>query len=442
MTREGVAGDSFGSTVSGSARSLGRRGFLRAVGAMSIAGISGPALAACSGGGGAEPEPSPSGQAAVDLSTVDMTVTISNWPYYIDYTAPGSTQIPPPLPKPEPGESISIDSKTRPTLQRFQLLNGGIEPRYWEDITDNVAFAESIRPALENETDTGRDLIVLTDWMARRFIDRKWAQKLEHAFMTNIQYLRPELQNADWDLQRDYAVPYQSGVTGIAYNSKLVDTPIRTVRQLLTAPALRGKVGLLTEMRDTVGMVLLDRGIDPARVTDAQFETAIDVLNATVRSGQLGAVSGNTYVDWLANGTIAACLAWSGDILQLQRKNPAIKFVVPEPGAMFWTDNMMVPNKAQHKANAEKFIHFVYSPFTAARITLATRFVSPVPAAKDGVAKDDPALAKNPLVFPSAADFAQWSTFKTLPETTEAAYEKKFKAFVVAAQAGIQKRSS
>jgi spermidine/putrescine transport system substrate-binding protein len=242
----------------------------------------------------------------------------------------------------------------------------------------------------------------------------------------NLRNLAPALQNVDFDKQRDYTIPWQSGVTGIAYNGKVTQKPVTTIEQLFTDPALKGKVTALTEMRDTIGLILLQQGKNTVRFTDADFDGAIAMLDSAVKSGQIRKFTGNDYASDLAAGNIAACVAWSGDVVQLQADNPDIKFVVPESGAMLWSDNAMIPNKAAHKKNAEQLLNFYYDPANAAKLAIAVNYVCPVAGAQEEVAKLDPELAKNELVFPTEATMKRLNVFKGLSESQERAYNDKF----------------
>ncbi len=386
---------------------LRRRSVLRGASLLGAGVLGGSLLAACGTEGAGKDE---SEQAAEDMSETEKVVDFSNWPFYMDVD-----------PK---------DEKKHPTLDRFYAMTRGIKVNYTEDINDNDQFFGKIRADLAAGNDIKRDLIVLTDWMATRLIRLKWVQKIEHANVPNLRNLVPALQNVDFDPQRDYTMPWQSGVTGIAYNEKVTGKPVTTIDQLFTDPSLKGRVTALTEMRDTMGLILRQMGKSTVTFTDADFDTAIGILDDAVKSGQIRKFTGNDYASDLAAGNIAACVAWSGDVVQLQADNPAIKFVVPEPGGMLWSDNTMIPNKARHKANAEKVLNFYYDPRNAAKLAIAVNFVCPVVGAQEEVAKEDPALAKNELVFPTEATMKRLHVFKGLDEKTERAYNDKFQKVI------------
>ncbi len=380
---------------------VSRRAVLRAAAAAGVVGAGGPSLAACGTGGAAKTEAE---QAAPDRSDQDKRVVFSNWPLYVD-----------------------VDEKNpaeRPTLAAFTARTG-VRVTYTEDINDNDEFFGKIRPDLAAGNDLKRDLITLTDWMCARLIRLNWVQELDHGNIGNLKNLQPALRGVSWDAGRTRSVPWQSGVTGIAYDEKLT-RPVRTVDELLSRPDLRGRVTVLKEMRDTVGLILAQRGRSPARFTDADYDAALGVLDDAVRAKQIRRFTGNDYTQDLAAGNVAACLAWSGDVVQLQADNPGIRFVVPEAGGLLFSDNLMVPNKAAHKKNAELLIDHYYDPKVAAQLAASVNYICPVVGAQEEMRRVDPELAANPLVFPDDATLARLTVFRGLDEKTERRYNDAF----------------
>jgi spermidine/putrescine transport system substrate-binding protein len=262
--------------------------------------------------------------------------------------------------------------------------------------------------------------------MAARMVDLGWLQKLDHANMPNVEAnLVSNLQSPDWDPKRDYSVPWQTGFTGIAYNAKYTGE-VRSFEELLTKPELKGKISLLREMRDTMAFLLKVTGADPAKFTDEEWDAAIGRLEEVVASGQVRRFTGNDYVDDLNKGDIVACEAWSGDVIAMQYDNPDIKWVVPEEGVSLWSDNMLVPNKADHKANAEALMNYYYDPMVAAKLAAWVNYVSPVQGAREAMEKVDPSLVDAPLIFPDDDFLAQAFSFMSLEESKAKEYDRDF----------------
>jgi spermidine/putrescine transport system substrate-binding protein len=377
---------------------LTRRSVLRGAGGVSLAAF----LAACGTDAGTVSEEDRA--ADKDLSDTEKALNVSNWPLYID---------------------VSDDESSRPTLEAFEEQTG-ISVKYTEDINDNTEFFGKVRNQLSDGQDTGRDLMVLTDWMAARMIRLGWAQQIDKAntpsFPAN---LTESLKSPEFDSDRDFTAPWQSGLTGIAYNENVTE-PVKTIDELLTRPDLKGKVTVLSEMRDTMGLMLTSMGKDPASFTADDFGAAIDKLQKAVDSGQIRKFTGNEYAQDLAKGNIAAAIAWSGDVIQLQFDDPKIRFEAPESGLMLWSDNMLIPNKAQHKKNAEKWIDYYYQPEVAAELAAWVNFICPVVGAQEAMQDIDPELAANPLIFPDAEIESKAKVFRGLDADEEREFEDMF----------------
>ncbi|MFD2764159.1 polyamine ABC transporter substrate-binding protein [Micromonospora eburnea] len=387
-------------------RPLTRRGLLTGtLGSAALLATAGT-LAGCGTKGAQQTE---AGCKSEDLSATEKKLAFSNWPQYIDVD--------------------EKDAAKRPTLDAF-VARSGIQVTYTEDVNDNNEFFGKVQNQLAGCQSTGRDLMVLTDWMASRMIRLGWLQKLDRSKLPNVEAnLLPSLRNVSFDPDREFSVPWQSGLAGLAYNAK-VTKEIRTVDELLTRPDLKGKVTALSEMRDTMGLLLQSNGHDPANFTAAQFDDALAKLKRAVDSGQIRKFTGNDYSQDLNKGDIAACICWSGDVIQLGFENDKIKFVAPESGVMLWSDNMLVPNKASHKANAEQLINYYYEPAVAAKMAAYVNYICPVKGAQAEMEKIDPELASNPLIFPDEPMLARARSFMALDEKQERDFEAKYQKVI------------
>lgn len=382
---------------------LTRRSLLRAsgMGALALGGIS--TLGAC----GIPPAGRTEGGAASDdHSAKEKEVHFSNWTEYMD---------------------VSEDEKSRPTLQAFTERTG-IKVKYTEDINDNVEFFGKIKPQLAGGQNTGRDLICVTDWLAARIIRLGWAQKLDHANLPHaFANVSAQFRTPDWDPGRAYSFPWTGIPAVIAYNKKATGgRKVDSVTQLLDDPKLKGRVSFLSEMRDTVGMTLLDQGKDPGKFSDADFDGAIGRLQKAVDKKQIRRFTGNDYTADLSKGDIAACVAWAGDIIQLQADNPDIEYAIPAAGYITSSDNLLVPAQARHKTNAEKLIDYYYEPPVAAQLAAYINYVCPVDGVREELAEIDESMASNTLILPDKEMAAKSRSFRSLSTKEETAYEEKF----------------
>ncbi|HZT15440.1 MAG TPA: spermidine/putrescine ABC transporter substrate-binding protein [Gaiellaceae bacterium] len=360
-------------------------------------------LAACGGSG----KKAATTTAAV-AQQMPKSLTWSNWPLYID---------------------LNEKTKSHPSLVAFEK-HYHTKVRYLEDINDNDSFFGKIEGPLSQGQSIGRDLIVLTDssGLPGRMIQLGWLEKLDKSAIPNMKNLQPVQRHPNWDPNRDYSLPWQSGMTGIGYDPKLTGGPVTSLEQLLTDPKLKGKVTLLTEMSDSIGITMLANGDDPGHVTDATFSKAVKRLQAAVNSGQVRQFTGNDYAPLLANGSIYACLAWSGDMVQLQADHPGLKWVVPKDGGMIWTDNMLIP-KGGNVFGASTLMNWYYRPEIAAEVEDYVNYICPVVGADKVLEKSDPAVAHNPLIFPTKQMLANVHQFDS-KALNNIKYKKQFQALI------------
>ncbi|WP_067827478.1 ABC transporter substrate-binding protein [Nocardia inohanensis] len=379
-----------------------RRGFLRAGAVLALGG----ALAAC-GTKGSTKSGEPACSVPADISATDKTLNFSNWPGYLD-EAPGNAEL-------------------HPTMAAFTAKTG-IKVDYVADINDNNEFWGKVGAQLSSCKSIDRDITVFSDSTAVRIFRQGYFQKLDVAEMPNfVKNLHPMLRGSDIDPANDHMVPWQSGLVGIGVNTE-VTGEVRSIDELLTRADLKGKVTCLTEMPDTMGLMLHATGKSAAKFTDDEFDTAMEKLRKAVSSGHVRKFTGNDYVQDLAKGDIAACMAWSGDVIQLTNENPKIKFISPAEGAVLYSDNAMIPVTSAKATNAMALLDYYYDPAVAAKLAAFVNYVCPVAGAQEEMAKFDPRLAQNPLIFPTAEMQKKLEIFMSLTEAQEKDYQSKFQA--------------
>jgi spermidine/putrescine transport system substrate-binding protein len=388
---------------------LTRRQLLARAGALGAAGVSLPALLAACGSdsesGSAGTTPGTTGDTSSGSGSGGGSLFFENWPAYIDPTEDGDTG----------------------TVDRFREATG-IDMRYTEAYNDNNEYFAKIQPLLGRGEPIDPDIIAPTSWLVNRLITLDWLEKLPIDQVPNAANLRSDLRNPSWDPTGEYSLPWQTGFAGIAYNSDVTGREITSVDDLFD-PEFAGRVGALTEMRDTIGVIAMSLGIDIETLeTFADAAPAFDKLQEAKDSGQIRRFHGNDYFDDLSNGNLAITIGWSGDVAAIARDNPAVKFVFPESGATSWADSMVVPNGARNIDAAAQWMNFVYDPVEAARITAWVGYVSPVDGVREEVEKLDADLANDPLVFPDDATLANTKGFASLPEDVEAEYDAAFSA--------------
>jgi spermidine/putrescine transport system substrate-binding protein len=324
------------------------------------------------------------------------TLRISNWPLYIDDR----------------------------TVADFERATG-IRTEYTEDINDNAEFFARISEPLRRGQSIDRDIIILTDWTAGRLIELGYVAPLIPEKFPNKANLQDDLTHVDFDPGRRYSVPWLSGMTGIGYNPEKTGRELTGVEDLFD-PRLKGQVTMLTEMRDTLGLVMLGMGRDPARCTRADVEAAAARVKQARERGQIRKFTGNDYAEDLAAGNIAAALAWSGDIQGLAADNPGLRWLAPAEGAILYSDNMVIPRSSDRQDLAMAWMDYVYDPRHSARIVAGAPYLSPVKGAAAELARIAPELARSPLVNPPAELRARLHVFRTLSDAEAADYNRIF----------------
>lgn len=400
MTRRQPPADPMVRELVRMARSAGmsRRAMLGMSGAAALAAVT----AAC-----APPKPPSGGAAAVklpvDVSDTDKTVKWANWTAYLDY---------------------DDKTKTYPTLVDFTKQTG-IKASYYEDIDDNDSYVNKVSPQLQAGQDIDRDIMTLTDWMANRVIRDQLVQPLDIISMPNVFRLRPSLQEVSFDPGRTHSITWQSGFAGIAYDKTKVK-PLKTIDDLWQ-PSLKGRITVLSEFRDTAGLIMQSQGVDISKpFTKTQVENAFAVVSKRIADGSIRRVKGNAYLEDMKSGNAVAGIVWSGDMFMLRSEmnNDNWEFVIPESGGTLWSDNLMIPITSRHRKNAHKLINYYYEPKVAAEVAAYVNYVSPVMGAQQEMEKIDPELAKSPFIFPSEDYIAQHKIqgFRALTAQEDADY--------------------
>jgi spermidine/putrescine transport system substrate-binding protein len=321
------------------------------------------------------------------------SLTISNWPGYI---APGKN-----------GTIAEFEKKT------------GIKVDYLEDINENDAFFGKMQPLLEQGESGGRSIFVVADYMAKQMHDLGYLQNINHSDLPTVfKNLVPTLRSPAIDPKREYTVPWQSGMTGIWVDTSKAPE-IHSINDLFN-PKYKGEVTMLGELRETVPLVMLAEGVDPAKASDQEWLKAIERIKAAAESGQIRHFTGNDYTEDLNAGNIVAAIGWSGDASLIENKNA--EWRMPTQGCTMWSENMVIPVGAPNTAAALAFMNFVYQPKVAAAITEYVLYISPVEGVKELLETQNPEVAKNKLIFPSE-QFTRKCTGQNTPPDLETVNE-------------------
>lgn len=373
------------------AAELDRRRFLgRAAGAVVATSALSGLLAACGIKGTAEKNVEELARLAASVRHPKVPIgrwTFSNWPLYID----------------------------KSVLREFDAKYGG-KVKYVEEINDNSEFFGKVRPQLTAGRPIGRDVVVLTDPMAARWVRSSFVTPIDRRNIPNgVANLVDSLKSPPFDPQRLYSLPWQSGALGLGYDIRATGRELRSIKEFLN-PEWKGKVTMFLDAQDSASTILIGDGVDPATATLEQHLAAVEKIGRAASAGQFRRFTGNDYTTDLTKGNIVLALAYSGDMVQLAADNPNLRFAYPEEGTILWTDNMLLPAKVEHPYAAEVFMNYVYEPEVAAKIAEYVNYIPPVKGVQEIVARSSPELAANPLVFPTpevAKGFRSYAQFSS-----------------------------
>ena len=366
---------------------VSRRGVLAGAGGLGAAGL----LAACGG--------SDSGDSA-------NSVRWGNWPLYLDYDE---------------------ETKKYPTLDKFKEQTG-ITAEYFEDYNDNDEFYGKVQAQLKLGEDIGYDVVTPTDWMAARWIRLGYTQKFDAANIPNKSNILDSLASPSFDPNREQSLTWQGIMAGFGWNTEKNPKGIRTLEELF-APQNKGKIVVLSEMRDTIGIILLAQGVNLQTVTEDQYMNAVDYMTKQISDGWIRGVKGNEYAEDLTSGDATAVIGWSGDMFILKAENEGkFDFAIPESGGTISGDNLMIPStaSAEGKANAEKLINFYYDPAIAAEVAAYVNYVCPVKGAQAEMEKIAPELASSPFIFPDDKMSQRLNVFRSLTPAEETSWTEAF----------------
>jgi spermidine/putrescine transport system substrate-binding protein len=369
---------------------VSRRQLIRRLGAAGLTlSSAGTLLAACGGVKGTD-KTGPTATTATHAKTAIKQLNFSNWPLYID----------------------------KKVIKDFEKQYPGSNVRYTEEINDNEEFFGKVRQQLQQGDSLDRDIVVLTDWMAARWVRSGWVTPKDKKNIPNEANLVPNLQTPKWDPTRNFSLPWQSGMSAIGYNPTKTGRKLTSINDLFD-PKFKGKVTMFSDPYDSAGLMILASG---KKTEDAGIDdvlAGIDRIDKENKKGQIRRFTGNDYTTDLAKGNVWAAVAYSGDIFQLKTDNPKLEFIIPDEGAILWTDNMLIPQKPPHAYAAETMMNYVYDPKVAAKIAAYVNYVTPVKGAQAEMQKIDPKLATNELIFPTDASRAKLHPQVTLTPAEE-----------------------
>lgn len=259
-------------------------------------------------------------------------------------------------------------------LTRFEKENPGIKVHY-----DTVASNEEMLTKL-SAPDSIYDICFPSDYIIEKMAREDMLHPINKANIPNIKNIDERFLNRSFDPGNKYSVPYMWGTVGLLYNTTKVEGPVTSWR-ILWDKKYSGQIYMYDSIRDTIGATLkmLGHSIntrDEAHILEAQ--QALIEQKPLVKAYLDDPIKEN-----MINGNGALAIVYSGDATWCIAENPDLAYVVPDEGSNIWFDNVIIPKKSAHTAEAEKFINFLCEADVAKANTEYIGYSSPNKAARE-----------------------------------------------------------
>jgi spermidine/putrescine transport system substrate-binding protein len=240
---------------------------------------------------------------------------------------------------------------------------------------------------------SGYDLLTPSSYMVSLMYGQGMLRKLDHGLLPNLVHVDPEYLKMAVDGEMGHSVPYMLVVSGIAYLEGRVKDVVPSWR-MFGRTDLRGRMTMFNDMRETIGAALKTLGYSINTTSQGELAEAEDLLLEWKKN--LAKFDNEQYKIGLASGEFLLVHAWNGDVFQVRRENPDVRFFVPEEGTIISCDDLVIPADARQVALAHAFINFLHDPAVAAE---NTRFIYYLCPNKDSYPLLPPEIRDNPGIF-------------------------------------------
>jgi spermidine/putrescine transport system substrate-binding protein len=260
---------------------------------------------------------------------------------------------------------------------------------------------------------TGYDVAVPSDYMVQAMAGLGLIERLDRNQLPNFAGLDPRLLGKEFDRQNDVSIPYGYSLTGLATNSQIHPAAAQSWADLLTDPAVAGKITMLDDVRESLGAALKLRGFSLNSVNEAELNEAKSILVAA--KPRIKAFTSEP-IEGIMNGEFAVAHMYSSDALQARaQSNGKVQFAVPKEGTTLALDNLVIPKGASNLAEAHALINYLISPSANVKI-VQSLFLGPVVLATRDALPDS--LKSDPVLFPSEEVLQRCEMMRDLGDDT------------------------
>ncbi|MBX3067741.1 MAG: extracellular solute-binding protein [Cryobacterium sp.] len=329
----------------------------------------------------------------------------------------------------------NVSGQDFPLLDKF-TYDSGIKVTFTNQVDDDNLYYQEVRSQLQKGEDIGADAAVLADWMAAKWSRLGYIQPIDSKSISNFNNVSLTFRNSSGGPLVPGTMPWRAGITGIAWNKEYLPDGLTSISQLWDE-SLHGRVGAMSSLRETMGLIMLDRGVDISSGDwgDKEFSEAVDFLRPLVTNGQLRSIKGDKYKDDLVKVSTIASIARAGDIQDLNQQAGKEKwgFGIPDKGGVLWADVAVVPIGSTHAANAARFINYYYRQDVAVQVAATTGFISPVTIRSNQLSTLPSEVSRNVTIFPTDAVMKTVKMFRQLTPDEEQRFTAQFQSILLAA---------
>ena len=208
------------------------------------------------------------------------------------------------------------------------------------------------------------DVVVPSDYMISQLIEEDMLSELDYSLIPNFALVDEQFRNLPYDPENKYTVPYAWGTLGIIYNASMIEDEI-TSWSAMFDPKYAGKVMLINNSRDALGIALLYLGYSVNTTDESQIREAYQLLADATDNGVYAGKIMDEVFQVMEGGNAAIATYYAGDYLTMLENNEDLRFVIPEEGSNWFVDAMCILKDARHPAEAHAWINFIASTDSA-----------------------------------------------------------------------------
>ena len=251
----------------------------------------------------------------------------------------------------------------------------------------NFSTNEEMLAKLQANKGSQYDVIICADYMVQLMAKQKdvLMQPINKSNISNYKNIEASALNQYYDKGNKYSIPYTLGAEMIVYDPSKVKTDVKSVKDLWD-PSLKGSEVVLDDPRSIIGVALTKLGYDINTTDQAKLNEAKEQLKTL--KPNIKVFDADTPHKSLISGDTTIGLMWGSQASSALRGKTGLKIVYPEEGMQMEEDNFIIPVKAPHSKNAEKFINFMLDGKISNQTTAEIEYINVNTAAKQYMSKE------------------------------------------------------